>query len=98
MHSLSDWLQPADTDVAFTEERWSGEPGCLCSRCLLPILRENEGLRYRVKRTGYEFRYHFCCLGVELLELKPPNTETEGLTVGADSWYGYDLDDDEIDF
>ena len=91
MHELSDWIQPSDTDVIFTEEQSRGELNCLCSRCLLPILGENAGLRYRVKRTGCEFRYHLQCLGVELLEA----TSTKTWNRVAASWYSDELDEDE---
>ncbi len=91
MHELSDWLQPSNTDVVFTEEQLAGELNCLCSRCLLPILGENTGLRYRVNRTGCEFHYHLKCLGVELLG----TTSVKTWNRVAASWYSNDLDEDE---
>lgn len=45
------------TDVVFTMPRRRGS-GCLCSRCLLPIVNHSPVKR---KKDKYELRYHPQC-------------------------------------
>jgi hypothetical protein len=51
------------TDVTFTIPRDPGDPGCLCSRCLLPIAASNLLISLEVSRNGRGMlRYHQDCL------------------------------------
>jgi hypothetical protein len=59
-------MQILPTDVTFTMSRDAGE-GCLCSRCLLPIISEApvKVIPTNIKNLpngNYEFRYHQKCL------------------------------------
>lgn len=59
-------IKPLSTDVSFTQSRDVGS-GCLCSRCLLPILEGAVPIRlFGENAQGqYELRYHPKCLGFE---------------------------------
>lgn len=48
------------TDVTFTMSRDAGT-GCLCSRCLLPIISEPP-IKIIPDEGGYELRYHQRCI------------------------------------
>lgn len=66
MFEFPDGFKPKPTDVTFAKEREDGNPGCLCSRCLLPIFRKGTGIRYREESGKFEFRYHSRCLRFDL--------------------------------
>lgn len=56
-------LKVLPTDVNFTMSRDSG-PGCLCSRCLLPIVVDVP-IRIFPESGKCEFRYHPRCLDIK---------------------------------
>lgn len=57
-------LKPRSTDVTFSLSRMEGDPGCLCSRCLLPIRKDAFAIRFFPESGRYELRYHPQCLGI----------------------------------
>lgn len=63
------------SDILFKESAPPG-PGCLCSRCLQPILQTP--LRHTVGNNG-EYRFHFACQGHNrFYDLPPLNKSTHG--------------------
>ena len=56
-------LKPLPTDVRFTRMREAGDPGCLCSRCLLPIGRKTQPILFFASKSNWHLRYHPMCLG-----------------------------------
>lgn len=56
---------PLPTDRLFQDSPDTGDPTCLCSRCLRPIPEEVVPIRVFVdKGSGSEYRYHPACLGL----------------------------------
>ena len=64
-NNLPPQLKPLPTDVSFTQSRDAGDPGCLCSRCLLPIGKNTAPIRLFPGNARWELRYHPMCLGFE---------------------------------
>jgi hypothetical protein len=59
-------IKPVPTDVTFERYREPGDPGCLCSRCLLPIGAKAHPIIMVLPRgyyRGIHLRYHPTCLG-----------------------------------
>ncbi len=64
MSQLPPQLQPLPTDVTFSNYRDSGDPGCLCSRCLLPIPEREVPIMFFPGHGQWVLRYHPGCLGI----------------------------------
>ena len=62
-NNLPPQIKPLPCDVSFTKSRDAGDPGCLCSRCLLPIAQTTFPIRLYPSSGSYELRYHPMCLG-----------------------------------
>ncbi|MHC5615125.1 MAG: hypothetical protein ACYTXA_30140 [Nostoc sp.] len=64
MSQIPPQLQPLPTDVTFSYYREPGDPGCLCSRCLLPIGEKAVPIVFFPQSSQWILRYHPGCLGM----------------------------------
>lgn len=55
------------TDRYFFDSPEAGEPGCICSRCLLQIREEDCCIRAWSDDGTLEWRYHPQCIGATLV-------------------------------
>lgn len=54
--------EPLPTDQLFSDSPRTGEPTCLCSRCLQPIKVGQVPIRRPPPGSTWEYRYHPKCL------------------------------------
>jgi hypothetical protein len=52
------------TDQPFSDSPDAGDPGCLCSRCGLPIIEDDGPVRAWPDDESYEYRFHPACMGL----------------------------------
>ncbi|RCJ19804.1 hypothetical protein A6S26_03440 [Nostoc sp. ATCC 43529] len=57
-------LQPQPSDVTFSYYRQPGDPGCLCSRCLLRIGAKEAPIVFYPQSSQWILRYHPGSLGM----------------------------------
>lgn len=68
-------LKPQPNDVRFDRYREPGDPGCLCSRCLIPIAKNTHPIIWFAESGSFVFQYHPACLGIEIFEFDDEDLE-----------------------